>query len=418
MDRRSAHVREVTSEPPRGAKGAAEAAADADGTVTRTCAPGALSEGRGTVRTKRWLAFGLLSVTLLLVSCSKDMPQNTMDPAGPTAQTEKNLLVLVLWPAAAVFLIVEGGILLIGLKYRHRKGRDRMPPQPHGHTRLEIGWTIAPAIVLAVIMVPTVSKIWELARQPSDAMHVTVEGFQWWWGFSYTDTDMTVDYGQRGPIMTADVLVVPTGRNIDLSLTSLGGGARDNAGVPDHEVIHSFWVPRLFGKQDVIPGETNHIVFSADAPGTYWGQCAEFCGLQHGRMKVRVVALDATEWQRWLTNEKQAAATPADGSLAAQGMDLFLGTNGEGGQCIQCHAIGGTDAVGTAAPNLTHFAAPTHECFAGCDFETYVNGSPNVDQLRAWLADPDAVKLGAKMPDYGLTDQQINALIAYLYSLR
>jgi cytochrome c oxidase subunit 2 len=130
-------------------------------------------------------------------------------------------------------------------------------------------------------------------------------------------------------------------------------------------------------------------------------------------MKVRVVALDATQWQRWLTNEKQAAATPAEGSLAAQGMDLFLGTNGEGGQCIQCHAVGGTDAAGTAAPNLTHFAAPTHECFAGCDFETADEAA-----LKAWLADPNAVKLGAKMPDYGLTEQQINALVAYLYSLR
>jgi cytochrome c oxidase subunit II len=384
-----------------------------DGTVTRTCAPGALSEGRGTVRTKRWLALGLFAaVLLLLVSCSKDTPQNTMNPAGPTAQTEKNLLVLVLWPAAAVFLIVEGGILLISLKYRHRKGRDRMPPQLHGHTRLEIGWTIAPAIVLAVIMVPTVSTIWSLARQPADAMQITVEGYQWWWGFSYTDPDMQVSYGNHGPIMTADVLVIPAGRDIDLSLTSLGGGARSTSGVPDHEVIHSFCVPRLFGKQDFVPGQTNHIVFSADEPGTYWGQCAEFCGLQHGRMKLRVIALDADGWQRWVENEKLKASTPPPGSLAQQGMQFFLGTNGEGGQCIQCHAIGGTDAAGTAAPNLTHFAATSHECFAGCDFET-----ADTAALRAWLTNPNAVKMGAKMPDYGLTQDQISALMAYLYSL-
>jgi cytochrome c oxidase subunit II len=389
----------------------------AGGTVTRTCAPGALSEGRGPVRTKRWLAFGLFAVTLLLVSCSKDLPQNTMDPAGPTAQTEKNLLVLVLWPAALVFLIVEGGILLISIKYRHRKGRDRMPPQLHGHTRLEIGWTIAPAIVLAVIMVPTVSTIWQLARQPADAMQITVEGYQWWWGFSYTDPDMQVAYGDHGPIMTADVMVIPAGRTVDLSLTSLGGGARSTDGVPDHQVIHSFWAPRLFGKQDVIPGETNHIVFSADVPGTYWGQCAEFCGLQHGKMKFRIVALDATAWQQWVANERQPAVTPTD-ALAKQGMDLFLGTNGEGGQCIQCHAIGGTDAAATAAPNLTHFASRTHQCFAGCDFETFLpDGSPDRAALAAWLEDPNAVKLGAKMPDYGLTPDQIDALVAYLYSL-
>jgi cytochrome c oxidase subunit 2 len=380
-------------------------------TVTRTCAPSALSEGRGTVRTKRWLAFGLLAVTLLLVSCSKDLPQNTMDPAGPTAQTEKNLLVLVLWPAALVFLIVEGGILLISIKYRHRKGRDRMPPQLHGHTRLEIGWTIAPAIVLAVIMVPTVSTIWQLARQPADAMQITVEGYQWWWGFSYTDPDMQVAYGAHGPIMTADVMVIPAGRTIDLSLSSLGGGARSTSGIPDHQVIHSFWAPRLFGKQDVVPGQTNHIVFSADEPGVYWGQCAEFCGLQHGMMKFRIAALDAAAWQQWVANEKQPAATPTE-ALAKQGMDLFFGTNGEGGQCIQCHSIGGTKAAATAAPNLTHFAATSHECFAGCDFATTDEAA-----LKAWLEDPNAVKLGAKMPDYGLTPDQIDALVAYLYSL-
>jgi cytochrome c oxidase subunit 2 len=403
----------VSPEPREAAREDAEKAPkNADGTVTRICAPSMLSEGRRTVRTKRWLALGLLAVTLLLGSCAKDSPQNTMDPAGPTAQTEKNLLVLVLWPAAAVFIIVEGGILLISLRYRHRKDRERTPPQVHGNTRLEIGWTIAPAIVLAVIMVPTVSTIWQLARQPADAMQVTVEGYQWWWGFKYDDSDMQVAYGDHDPIMTADVLVIPAGRTVDLSLVSLGGGARSTSGVPDHEVIHSFWAPRLFGKQDVVPGPApNHIVFSADSPGTYWGQCAEFCGLQHGKMKFRIIALDADAWQRWVANEKLPAVTPTD-ALAQQGMDLFLGTNGEGGQCIQCHAIGGTAAGGTAAPNLTHFAATTHECFAGCDFATVDRAA-----LKAWLADPNAVKLGAKMPDYGLSDQQIDALVAYLYSL-
>jgi cytochrome c oxidase subunit II len=367
------------------------------------------------VRTKRWLALGLLSVTLLLlVSCSKDMPQNTMNPAGPTAQTEKNLLVFVLIPAAVVFVLVEGGILLIGIRFRHRKGRDRMPAQLHGHTRLEIGWTIAPAVVLAVIMVPTVSTIWSLARQPADAMHVTVQGYQWWWGFQYTDPDMRVDYDKDTSIETADVLVIPAGRTVELALTSLGGGARSTNGEPDHMVIHSFWAPRLFGKQDVVPGQTNHIVFSADAPGIYWGQCAEFCGLQHGRMKFRIRALDEADWQAWVAREKQGAAEPSD-PLARQGMDLFFGTNGVGGQCIQCHSIGfqGSTATAQAAPNLTHFNAATHECFAGCDFETSDQAA-----LKAWLADPNAVKMGAKMPDYGLTPDQIDALVAYLYSLK
>jgi cytochrome c oxidase subunit 2 len=132
-------------------------------------------------------------------------------------------------------------------------------------------------------------------------------------------------------------------------------------------------------------------------------------------MKFRIAALDATAWQQWVANEKQPAATPPPGSIAQRGMQFFFGTGpaGEGGQCIQCHAIGGTDAAATAAPNLTHFAATTHECFAGCDFATVDEAA-----LKAWLADPNAVKLGAKMPDYGLTPDQIDALVAYLYSLK
>jgi cytochrome c oxidase subunit 2 len=359
------------------------------------------------------LVFGVL--TLLLAGCSAELPQNTFDPAGPTAQTEKDLIVPVLWVALAVFILVEGGILAISVKYRHRKGRDRMPEQIHGNTRLEIGWTIAPAVILALVMVPTVSLIWELDAKPSDAMHVTVRGYQWWWGFEYTDPDMTVSYGSAGPIVAADTLVIPVGRTVELDLQSAGGGARNTDGTPDYQVIHSFWAPRLFGKQDAVPGQSGHIVFSADAAGTYWGQCAEFCGLQHGRMKFRIVVLSEADWQAWVANQKSPAVTPTD-DLAAKGMDLFL--NGAGtGQCIACHAIGGTAATANAAPDLTHFAATAHECFAGCNWDTYADGAPDLEALKAWLRDPNAAKLGAKMPDYQLSDEEVDALAAYLYSL-
>jgi cytochrome c oxidase subunit 2 len=275
--------------------------------------------------------------------------------------------------------------------------------------------------VLAIVFVPAVSMIWKLAETPSNAMNIEVDGYQWWWGFKYLDDDMKVDYPDHGPITTADVLVIPTNTTIDLSLVSAGGAAHSTSGVPDHEVIHSFWAPRLFGKQDVIPGASgadNHIVFSAWEPGTYFGQCAEFCGLQHGMMKFRILALDATAWQQWVAAHKQPANADQTG-LAAQGMDLFLGTNGEGGQCIACHEVGGTtQGVNTAAPNLTHFADPNHSCFAGCDFETFnPDGSCNTQAIDAWLRDPNAVKLGAKMPDYGLSEDQIGALTAYLCSL-
>ena len=177
-------------------------------------------------------------------------------------------------------------------------------------------------------------------------------------------------------------------------------------------VIHSFWDPRLFGKQDVVPGRTNHITFSADEPGTYTGQCAEFCGLEHGRMKFKIVALDQSDWNAWVDNEKAPAADPSD-PLAVEGRNLFLNPlSNNRGSCVNCHAIGGTEAASGAAPNLTHFYDPTHSCFAGCDFDT-----SDTEALKAWLRDPNAVKLGAKMPNYQLSDHEIDALVAYLQSL-
>jgi cytochrome c oxidase subunit II len=376
---------------------------------------------RGNVRKRILWIGGLLLLTVLLVGCRKDLPQNTFDPAGPTAQSEKDVLMLPLAIAGVIFILVEGGIVVIALKYRHRKGREQMPKQLHGNTRLEIGWTIAPAVLLAIVVVPAVSLVWKLSDIPPNSMQIKVQGYQWWWGYQYLDQDMQVDYGDHGPITTADVLVIPTNTTINLSLESDGGGAMDSQGQPDHQVIHSFWAPRLFGKQDVVPGgsgEDNHIVFSAWEPGTYFGQCAEFCGLQHAMMKFRIIALDPVDWQAWVANHKQPAQTPSAGSLAAHGMDLFLGTHNEGGQCIACHAIGGTAATSTAAPNLTRFADPTHQCFAGCDFETFnPDGTPNTEALSAWLRDPNAVKMGAKMPNYHLSQDEIDALVAYLYTL-
>jgi cytochrome c oxidase subunit 2 len=378
---------------------------------------GSLQETRpgetGNVRKKALWVLGLLALALLLAACAPHATQDPLKPAGPTARAEKNLFVPVFWVAVAVFVIVQGAILFIVIRYRHRKGHDRMPRQTHGNTRLEIGWTIVPALVLAVVMVPTVSLIWDLAKPPSpDALHVTVEGYQWWWGFQYTDTDMTVGYGDKGPVTVADVLVIPAGRQVYLTLESKGGLIGGTPYQRDYEVIHSFWVPQLFGKQDVVPNRENHITFSADEPGTYTGQCAEFCGLEHARMKVRVVALDAQAWDAWVANQKLPSVEPSGGQASA-GMTLFLGQLPRGGSCTTCHSIGGTEATSPAAPNLTHFAADEHPCFAGCDWET-----SDVEALKAWLRDPNAVKLGAKMPNYHLTEDEIDSLVAYLETLK
>jgi cytochrome c oxidase subunit II len=375
---------------------------------------GELRETEGTVRKRVLWATAAIGLLLLLSACAPDASQDTLQPKGPYAQILKNLFVPVFWIAVVVFIVVEGGIVWMTIRYRHRKDRERMPAQIHGNTRLEIAWTIAPALILAGVMVPTVAVIWDLARKPpADALNVTVEGFQWWWGFQYTDEDMRTTYGEGGPIRTADVLVIPEDRVVYLSLEGAGGEIQgSDPATSDYMVIHSFWIPELAGKQDVVPGRTNHILMQADDPGVYTGQCAEFCGLQHGRMLVRVVALSAGDWDAWVERQRGGAVRPSD-PLAQEGMDLFLGPlSGGRGSCVNCHTVGGTDAVSEAGPDLTHFADPTHECFAGCNWET-----TDRESLEAWLRDPNAVKMGAKMPDYDLTEQEIDALVAFLYSL-
>ncbi len=373
-----------------------------------------LRETEGTVRKTLLWATAVLGLALLLGACAPNATQDSLKPQGPYAEEEKALFVPVFWVAVGVFVVVEGAIVWITIRFRHRKGRDRMPAQTHGNTRLEIGWTIAPALILAGVMIPTVATIWDLARTPpAGALNVTVRGLQWWWDFEYTDQDMRADYGDDTQIRTADVLVIPEDRVVYLSLVGAGGQiVNPDPERSDYMVIHSFWVPELAGKQDVMPGRTNHILLQADHPGTYTGQCAEFCGLQHGRMKFRVVALTEDDWEAWVANHKRPGVTPTD-PLARRGMDLFLGQlSGGRGSCVACHAVGGTDASSPAAPNLTHFADPTHQCFAGCNWET-----TDRKALEAWLRDPNAVKLGAKMPNYHLTDDEIDALVAYLTSL-
>jgi cytochrome c oxidase subunit II len=372
-----------------------------------------LRETEGIVRNRLLRATLAAGLLLLLAACAPNATQDSLQPKGPYAQEVHNLFVPVFWVAVGVFVLVEGGIVWIAIRYRHRKGQERMPAQIHGNTRLEIGWTIAPALVLAGVMIPTIATIWDLARTPpDDALNVEVHGFQWWWEFEYTDPEMQRNYGELEPVRTADVLVIPVDRVVYLSLKAAGGEVSGDD--PDHIVVHSFWVPELAGGQDVVPGRTNHILLQADEPGTYEGQCKEFCGLQHSLMKFKVVALSQQDWQTWVVNQRRPAVTPPDGSLAARGMDLFLGPlSGGRGSCTTCHAIGGTEASSTAAPELTHFADPTHECFAGCTWST-----SDREALEAWLRDPDAVRLGSKMPNYHLTDEEIDALMAYLSGLK
>jgi cytochrome c oxidase subunit 2 len=339
----------------------------------------------GKTRPARLLTGLLALLALLLSACAESLPQDTLSPEGPVAKKQAGLFWLVTWIAIAVFILVEGLLVVAMWKFRHRPGRG-VPTQVHGNRRLEIAWTLAPALILAGIAVPTVGTIFELAGRPTgNVLEINVTGHQWWWEVEYPGLD----------VVTANEIHVPVNRPVVVSITS-------------RDVIHSFWVPQLAGKQDLEPGRTNHVTIEAARVGVYLGQCAEFCGASHANMRFRVIADSARGFEEWVDAQKAAPSTPAQG-LEAAGADLFENGQFAGGLgCVACHSVDPT-VTGTIGPNLAHFGGRT--TLAGAILDN------DEDSLRAWLDDPPALKPGVDMPDLGLTDKQIDALIAYLQSL-
>ncbi|MEW6154952.1 MAG: cytochrome c oxidase subunit II [Actinomycetota bacterium] len=328
---------------------------------------------------------GVLAVLPLvaLAACAKDAPQDTLQPKGPVSRQADDLINPVFWVAAVVFVLVQGLAIYAVIKFRQRDDDSPEPVQVHGNTRLEVAWTLAPALVLLIIAVPTIRTIFDLSRTPDNALNVTVVGHQFWWEYRYDDFD----------IVTANELYIPAGRSVAITLE---GNPAD--------VIHSFWVPSLAGKQDIIPGRTNKMHFSADAPGVYLGQCTEFCGLSHANMRNRAIALPPAEFDEWVRNQQAPPREPAAGTDAEDGFLLFTAKG-----CAGCHTISGV-STGNAGPDLTHFAS--RSTFAGSMFDT------TPANLRTWLDNPPGVKPGAKMPALGLTDDEITKLIAYLEILQ
>jgi cytochrome c oxidase subunit 2 len=380
------------------------------------------------VRRRTLLVLGLAALAVVAVACAPNATQSALEPKGPYAEKAHNLFVPVFWVAAAIFFVVEGLLLVFAIRYRHRKNVTRIPPQVHGNTRLEVAWTILPTLILAGVAVPTIATIWDLAAEPTgDVLEVNVLGHQWWWEFDYPEQQ----------ILTANELHIPTGKPVYLTLCAVGfgyGSPIPSQGGPPApsacqggpegpppaaigaSVIHSFWVPELAGTQDVIPNQTNHLTIQADEPGTYEGQCKEFCGYAHGQMKFHVVAHTPKDFEQWVRDQQAPATVPEPGSDAAAGLHTFLSPLPAGGTCAGCHAIEGLQGpqgqplLANGAPNLTHFAS--RACFAGCALaSTDAN-------LRRWLDNPSAVKYGSFMPDYGLSPDQIDQLIAFLRTLR
>ncbi len=244
------------------------------------------AHGRGMSRRRICLTGGLLAVVaIFLASCASNAPQDSLDPAGPYARQIDALFRPVFWIATAVFVLVEGLIVVAVIRFRDRgEDDDRVPEQVHGNRRLEIMWTIAPAVLLAAIAVPTIATIFSLDAKPAGALDVRVViGHQFWFEVQYPDMD----------VVTANEMHIPVGQPVYVTIESV-------------DVIHSFWVPRLAGKQDVVPGSVHHLKIEADEPGLYEGQCAEYCGESHANMQFAVVAQTPADFQTWVAGRAAA----------------------------------------------------------------------------------------------------------------
>lgn len=340
--------------------------------------------GRGglrhlTPRPKRWIALAVvIGCTLFLGACSdaENNRQNSLNPKGPNSHRIDNLFVPIFWIAVAVGVCVLAAVLYVAFRYRYREGKNENPKQIHGSTPLEIGWTIAPALLLAIIAVPTIKTIFDLHAAPAagTALEVEVVGKQWWWEFKYPDQK----------VVTANELVIPTGQPIRLHL-----GACDDTLPGECNVIHSFWVPELAGKTDVVPGHPNEMNIEADDPGTYLGQCTEYCGLSHANMRLRVIAKSPDDFDQWLDQQQAGPAVPlfeSDDSTPAGPAQKLIA---EKYQCVSCHTL--TDpAVYSYGPNLTHLASRT----------TFASGyyALNRKNLVDWVLDaPGMIPMQSKV---------------------
>lgn len=333
----------------------------------------------------------LVGVLLLLGACqgNETQPLTTFDPSGPFADQIDSLFWLVFWIAAAVFVLVEVGILVAVFRYRDKKGAKEAK-QIHGSPKLEVLWTVIPALILAGISVPTVAGVFELTECGSDAIEVEITGHQWWFEYHYPDAG----------IDTANVMVIPVDQEVCALMTS-------------DDVLHNFWIPSLNGKRYLVPGQITNLRLQADEVGEYWGHCAEFCGLSHSLMRARVQAVPQAEYDAWIEAQQEPAVLPAEGTPGWDGYQVFL-TKG----CTQCHSVtfDESDASNIIAdgafngPNLTHFAS--RNTFAGAvlpeEGESFDTG------LKRWLADPPQIKPGSFMPNLALTEQEIDQLIVWL----
>ncbi|MGH8972470.1 MAG: cytochrome c oxidase subunit II [Acidimicrobiia bacterium] len=349
-----------------------------------------------------------VGVLLLLAGCAANAPQDTLKPEGPIARKQDGLFKPIFYLAVVpIFVLVQGLVIATVVRHRHRPGRPD-PVQVHGNTKLEIGWTAAPALILLFAAVPTINGIFDIAREPSNPLEVKVYGHLWWWEYIYPVQD-----GIAKEFSTANELHIPVDRPVRMTLETIEPGLPPGPdGKPAQGVIHSYWVPKLAGKQDVVPGRVNKLTIEAEEPGKrYLGQCAEYCNLSHANMRLAVKTHTPEDFEEWVAAQLSPATKPA-GGMAAQGYEVFTGKGG----CLACHTLNGIEgAVSRVGPNLTHLKA--RDRFAGYMFDN------TPQNLRKWVDNPSAMKpmrpdKGTGMPDQNLSPEELDQVVAYLETLK
>lgn len=327
--------------------------------------------------------------SFLAIACSGFAPvgasanQSALDPASSHAEGIAILWWYMLYGAVAIFVGVMA-ILAIGL-WRARSGKAKpLSATASRNLVLVAGVAIPLATVIALVGGSLALGNDIDSKPPEDALTIRITGWMWWWQVEY------LDEGGHTTATTANEIHIPVGRPVHFELRSA-------------DVIHSFWVPQLQGKTDMVPGITNHSWFTANRAGTFRGQCAEFCGKQHALMAFVVIAQPEDQFAQWLSHQSRSASPPQTAEQR-RGQEVFMAAG-----CSACHRIRGTAADGSTAPDLTHIAS--RETLAA------VTVANDRGHLTGWVGDPQSIKPGAFMPAFGLPSEDFNSLIAYLESL-
>jgi cytochrome c oxidase subunit II len=303
-----------------------------------------------------------------------------LNPNSPQARSIFDLGIVSGIILAIIFVIVAGIIVYALMRFRWREGE----PDPHqlaGNHTVEIVWTAIPCLIVVTLFALTARTMTLSDPPPAPEPDLVVTGHQWWWEVRYP----------KSGIVVANEFHIPVGKPVSVRLEST-------------DVLHEFWVPELARKISTVPGHPNHIWLQADRPGTYLGVCSEFCGTQHAWMHCLIVAEPVAEFAAWETAQQLPAAKPVSDS-AAKGLALFQQM-----VCVSCHAINGTTAAARVGPDLTHFAS-RRQLGGGIADNTPEN-------LRRWLANPQQVKPGVKMPDFKFSGEQLTQLLDYLQTLQ